>query len=85
VKCHLYMRSADGRPLKLGPFDVSDDEDARSLAEAELSRRPQVNLIDVWCDHGELYRVERPSERGRNAADAWASAFRCDAWRRAQG
>ncbi len=76
MKCHLYMLLIDGQARRLGPFDVCDEAQARALAHAEMRRDPDLHAVDIWWDHGELFRVQRettPMSPGAGAA--WTRAF----------
>ncbi len=76
MKCHLYMRQADGASKRLGPFDICDEAQARRLAQAELQRDSTLKAVDIWWDNGELYRIEREaSDAVSGAGAAWAKAF----------
>ena len=76
MKCHLYLRPTDGQALRRGPIEVRDEGQARALAQAELRRDPGLQSVDIWWDHGELYRVQRDAGplQGRAGA-AWTKAF----------
>jgi hypothetical protein len=76
MKCQFYLQLDGAPPIRLGPIEAADDSDARRLAMVEMERRPNVSAIDIWCDHGELYRVERPATAHGGSGAAWASAFR---------
>lgn len=62
MRCQLYLMADGAKPIRLGPFEAADDAGARALALAEMKRRPQVRSIDIWCDSGELFRVDRPAD-----------------------
>jgi hypothetical protein len=64
MRCQLYLMAEGARPIRLGPFETVDDAHARGLALVEMDRRPHVRAIDIWCDSGELFRVERPAGAG---------------------
>lgn len=64
MRCYFYLKADDAQPVRLGPYDALDDADARALAATELARRPDAQAIDIWCDSGELFRVDRPCELG---------------------
>jgi hypothetical protein len=76
MKCHLYMRLADGAARRMGPFDIRDEAEARRMAQVELQRDAALQAVDIWWDNGELYRIERPAAPGAgDVGAAWARAF----------
>jgi hypothetical protein len=59
MKCRFYLQTPGANPTRLGPFDFANEAEARAAATARLEASPDVTLVDVWCDQGELFRVER--------------------------